>query len=202
MEVVLDVERGLGREGSREPCGDIVAKRVRGAGGQKHRRGVRQCPGLLSELDCARDEVLLLAAGPLRVHDDGVADRPMRRVRMHKRQIIPAGPPDLAALAPGPFKLLHSRRPSEQPGVLLERYLYSPGERSDVSLDWQLMVLLRSASNRGVRAEPRGGCVPFAYSRGAMNRRTSSHDARLRRNPPRLCDGCMIDIRRRVIRLR
>ena len=49
---------------------------------------------------------------------------------MHKRQIIPAGAPDLAALAPGPFKLLHSRRPSEQPGVLLERYLYSPFEPS------------------------------------------------------------------------
>ena len=86
---------------------------------------------------------------------------------MHKRETIPAGPPDLAALAPGPFKLLHSRRPSE-PGVLLERYLYSPGERSDVSLDWHLMVLLRSASNRGVCAEPRGGWVPFAYTRGAM----------------------------------
>src|SRR5579862_2907578 len=76
MEVVLDVERGLGRKGSREAYGDIVAKRGRGTGGQKHRRGVRQCPGLLSELECARDEVLLLAAGPLRVHDDGVADRP------------------------------------------------------------------------------------------------------------------------------
>ena len=87
---------------------------------------------------------------------------------MHKPQTIPAGPPDLAALAPGPFKLLHSGRPSEQPGVLLERYLYSPGERSDVSLDWHLMVLLRSASNRGVRAEPRGGWVSFAYTRGAM----------------------------------
>jgi len=87
---------------------------------------------------------------------------------MLKRQTIPAGPPDLAALAPGPFKLLHSRRPSERPGILLERYLYSPGERSDVSLDWHLMVLLRSASNRGVRAEPRGGWVPFAYTRGAM----------------------------------
>src|SRR6266446_9913153 len=76
MEVVLDVERGLGREGSREPCGDMVAKRGRGTGRRKHRRSVRQRPGLLSELDCARDEVLLLAAGPLRVHDDGVADRP------------------------------------------------------------------------------------------------------------------------------
>ena len=87
---------------------------------------------------------------------------------MHKRQTIPAGPPDLAALAPGPFKLLHSRRPSEQPGVLLERYLYAPGERSDVSLDWHLIVLLRSASNRGVQAEPRGGWVPFTNTRGAM----------------------------------
>src|SRR5258708_11244589 len=76
MEVVLDVERGLGREGAREPCGEIVAKGGRGTGGQKQRRCVRQCPGLLSELDSARDEVLLFAAGPLCVHDDGVADRP------------------------------------------------------------------------------------------------------------------------------
>ena len=87
---------------------------------------------------------------------------------MHKRQTIPAGPPDLAALAPGPFTLLHSRRPSDQTGVLLERYLYAPAERSDVSLDWHLIVLLRSASNRGVRAEPKGGWVPFANTRGAM----------------------------------
>src|ERR1051325_3196452 len=76
MKVVLDVERGLSRDGSRESCGDIVAKRDRGTGGRKHRLGVRQCPGLLSGLDCARDEVLLLAAGPLRVQDDVVADRP------------------------------------------------------------------------------------------------------------------------------
>src|SRR5260370_26444410 len=76
MDMVLDVERGLGSDGSREACGDIVANRGRGTGGQKHRRGVRQRPGLLSELECTRDEVLLLAAGPLRVHDDGVADRP------------------------------------------------------------------------------------------------------------------------------
>ena len=87
---------------------------------------------------------------------------------MHKRQTIPVGPPDLAALAPGPFKLLHSRRPAEQPGILLERYLYSPAERSEVSLDWHLIVLLRSASNRGARAEARGGWVPFANTRGAM----------------------------------
>jgi AraC family transcriptional regulator len=30
------------------------------------------------------------------------------------------------------------------------------------------MVLLRSASNRGVRAQPHGGSVPFAYTRGGM----------------------------------
>ena len=76
--------------------------------------------------------------------------------------------PDLAPLAPGPFELLHSSCPSGQPGVLLERHRYSPGERGDVSLDWHLMVLLRSATNRGVRAELQGGSVPFAYTRGAM----------------------------------
>ena len=87
---------------------------------------------------------------------------------MHKRQTTPAEPPALARLAPGPFKLLHSRRPSEEPAVLLERYRYAPGERRDVSLDWHLIVLLQSASNRGARAEPKGGWVPFANTRGAM----------------------------------
>jgi AraC family transcriptional regulator len=76
--------------------------------------------------------------------------------------------PDLASLAPGPFELLHSSGPPGKTGLLLERHHYSPGERGDVSLDWHLMVLLRSASNRGVRAEPDGGSVPFAYTRGAM----------------------------------
>jgi AraC family transcriptional regulator len=86
---------------------------------------------------------------------------------MNKRH-TPVGPPDFAALAPGPFTLLDSHRPSEQSGVLLERYLYAPGERRDVSLDWHLLVLLRSASNRGVLAEPGGEWVPFANTRGAI----------------------------------
>src|SRR5258708_609058 len=109
------------------------------------------------------------SARPASLCNHGRADESSdARGHMLKRQTSPAGPPDLAALAPGPFKLLHSRRPSERPGVVLERYLYSPGERSDVSLDWHLMVLLRSASNRGVCADPRGAWVPFANTRGAM----------------------------------
>jgi AraC family transcriptional regulator len=76
--------------------------------------------------------------------------------------------PDLARLAPGPYRVLRSRRAQGQPGVMLESHYYLPGERGAVGLDWHLMVLLRSAANRGVRTEAHGESFPIANRRGAI----------------------------------
>src|SRR6185295_13526087 len=74
VQVVFEVERGLGGDSPREPRGDVVPEDRGPAGRRDDGCRLGQRPGALAEGDRARDEVLLGAARPLRVRDDGGAD--------------------------------------------------------------------------------------------------------------------------------